>query len=76
MFVFFGALAEDVSNDTHDAQLVAAVASQIPETQIPPCPMNAAKVFLRFCHGKSGRPYKWMLNGEVKRLGDKIADRQ
>jgi hypothetical protein len=60
-FVFFGALAEDLRNDTADAQLIAQMATAIPEDRIPYCPANAAKVFLAFCGGRTRRPFKWML---------------
>ena len=61
-FVFFGALAEDLRSDTTHAQLIAQMASQIPEEKIPHCPANAAKVFLAYCSGQTERPFKWMLS--------------
>jgi hypothetical protein len=59
--VFFGALAEDLANDTTNAQLIARIASEIPDNKIPRCPVNAAKVFLAYCSGRTDRPFKWML---------------
>jgi hypothetical protein len=60
-FVFLGALAEDLRSDTAHAQLIAQMASDIPEEKIPHCPANAAKVFLAYCSGRTERPFKWML---------------
>jgi len=60
-FVFFGALAEDLRNDTTHAQLIAQLACEIPEEKIPHCPANAAKVFLAYCSGRTDKPFKWML---------------
>lgn len=60
-FVFCGALAQDMTNETSDAQLIAQIAAAIPEEQIPACPVNAAKVFLAYCNGVSRRPHNWML---------------
>ena len=60
-FVFFGALAEDLRSDTTHAQLIAQLALEVPEEHIPDCPLNAAKVFLAYCGGHTGRPFKWML---------------
>jgi hypothetical protein len=64
-FVFFGALAEDLSSDTTHAQLIAQMATEIPEESIPHCPANAAKVFLAYCSGRTGRPFKWMFSRET-----------
>jgi hypothetical protein len=63
-FVFFGALAEDLRSDTTQAQLIAQMATEIPEESIPHCPANAAKVFLAYCRGQTGRPFKWMLSSD------------
>jgi len=60
-FVFCGALAEDMRSDTADAQLIAQMAVAIPESNIPHCPANAAKVFLAYCSGRTARPFKWMV---------------
>ena len=60
-FVFFGALAEDLRSETNRAQLIAQIATAIPDDQIPDSPANAAKVFLAFCAGQTERPFKWML---------------
>jgi hypothetical protein len=60
-FVFFGALAEDLRSDTANAQLIARLATDIPDDKIPHCPANAAKVFLAYCGGRTERPFKWML---------------
>ena len=62
-FVFFGALAADLQNDTTDAQLIAHMAVGIPERDIPTCPANAAKVFLAYCSGRTRRPFRWMFGG-------------
>jgi hypothetical protein len=58
--VFFGALSEDLKNDTTQAQLIAQLATEIPEHRIPHCPANAAKVFLAYCTGRTERPFNWM----------------
>ena len=58
--VYLGALAEDLKNDTTQAQLIAQLASEIPEKRIPHCPANAAKVFLAYCSGRRERPFNWM----------------
>ena len=60
-FVFFGALANDLRNETTDAQLIAQLASEIPDEKIPLCPGNAAKVFLAYCSGRTREPFKWMV---------------
>jgi hypothetical protein len=60
-FVFWGALAEDLRNDTTNAQLIAQMALEIPEASIPECPANAAKVFLAYCSGRTERPFRWMI---------------
>lgn len=60
-FVFCGALWEDLRSETSRAQLIAQMATAIPEKQIPESPSNAAKVFLAFCAGQTDRPFKWML---------------
>ena len=59
--VFTGALAEDLRSDTANAQLIAQMASAIPEENIPQCPLNAAKVFLAYCSGRTERPFRWIL---------------
>ena len=61
--VFTGALAEDLRSDTANAQLIAQMASAIPEENIPQCPVNAAKVFLAYCSGRTERPFRWMVGG-------------
>jgi hypothetical protein len=61
-FVFCGALAEDIQNDTNNAQLIAQMAVIIDETKIPESPANAAKVFLAYCNGRIDRPFKWMFS--------------
>ena len=54
-FVFFDALAEDLRSDTAHAQVIAQMASEIPEEKIPHCPANAARVFLAYsADGRSG----------------------
>ncbi len=58
--VFYSALALDMNNETAHAQLIAQIASAIPEDKIPHCPANAAKVFVAYCTGVSRRPYAWM----------------
>jgi hypothetical protein len=62
MFVFLGAIARDLSHGTHDSQLIALKADQIPEPKIPLNPLNAAKVYLAFVDGRA-LPHKWMLAG-------------
>ena len=47
--------------DTTNAQLIAQMAVEIPEGNIPQCPANAAKVFLAYCSGRTERPFRWML---------------
>ncbi len=59
--VYFGALAEDLREGPTNAQLIARMASAIPERSIPECPVNAAKVFLAYCSGRTARPFRWML---------------
>ncbi len=59
-FVFCGALAQDMTNETSDAQMIAQIAAAIPEEQIPECAQNAAKIFLAYCNGISRRPHNWM----------------
>ncbi len=63
-FVFFGALAGDLRAEANRAQLIAQMATAIPEERIPDSPANAAKVFLAFCAGQTERPFKWMLPPE------------
>ena len=60
-FVFCGALAQDLTNDTTNAQLIAQMAAGVEERRIPNCPANAAKVFLAYCNGVSRRPHNWMI---------------
>lgn len=59
-FIFLGAIARDIAQGTHDCQLVAFKADQIPERSIPLNPWNAAKVFLAYVDGRTGA-HKWML---------------
>jgi hypothetical protein len=58
-FVFLAAIARDLAQGTHDSQMIAWQADQIPERNIPLHPLNAAKVFLAYADGRT-RPYKWM----------------
>jgi len=60
-FVWVGALARDFNQKSNDTSLIIHIASQIPEEQIPDNVLNAAKVFLAFCHGVCKRPHHWML---------------
>ena len=60
-FVLVGAIARDIGAETQDSQLIMHIASQIPEEAIPTNIMNAAKVFLAFCHDAGKRPHRWML---------------
>ncbi len=60
-FVWVGALAQDFNGKSNDTPLIMHIASQIPEEQIPDNAMNAATVFLAFCHGLCKRPHHWML---------------
>lgn len=60
-FVFAGALAQDLANDTTDAQSIARIAADIPPEKIPCCPRNAAAVFLNYMRDPRARPFKWML---------------
>lgn len=60
-FVSLGALAEDLRCDTANAQLIAQMATAIPEHKIPHCPANAAKAFLAYCSGRTDRPFRWMI---------------
>jgi hypothetical protein len=59
-YVFFGAMARDMENDTNEAQKIVAVASRLAEQKIPPQPRNAAKVFLHFIDGHPRSEYRWM----------------
>jgi hypothetical protein len=68
MFVFFGALNDDLKNDTHEAQLIAYLASQIPDNVIPFCPQNAAKTFLHHCRNGMLRPHRWMKEREPENI--------
>jgi hypothetical protein len=58
-FVFLGAIARDLSRGTRDSQLIALQADQIPETDIPLNPWNAAKVFLAYVDGRTAA-HRWM----------------
>ena len=58
--VFFAALAEDLRLKTANAQQIARIAVEIPEDEIPPCPINAAKVFLAYLLGQTPDPFEWM----------------
>ena len=60
-FILVGAIARDMSAESNDSQLIMHIASQIPEDAIPANIMNAAKVFLAFCHDARKRPHRWML---------------
>jgi len=60
MFVYLGALSQDLRDDTMNAQQIARLASNVPEENIPNCPMNAAKVFVAHCSGLTTRPFRWM----------------
>jgi len=60
-FVLVGALAQDVSTESHDCALIMHIATQIPEERIPDNVINAAKVFLAFCNGVCKQPHNWML---------------
>lgn len=60
MYVSVGALAEDTAKQTSNAQELLRLAISIPEESIPGCAMNAAKVFLAYCNGRTNRPHKWM----------------
>ena len=60
-FVFLGAIARDVSQQTRDSQLIAMRADRIPERQIPLNPWNAAKVFLAYADHRTA-PHRWMLS--------------
>jgi hypothetical protein len=66
VYVFMGALAEDLRSDSTNAQLVARLAMDIPESNLPDCPANAAKVFLAYCAGRTDRPYGWMRPATAK----------
>jgi hypothetical protein len=61
MFVYLGAIASDISQNTTDCHRIALQASLVPERRIPPNPMNAAKVFLAYFRGYAVQPQKWML---------------
>ncbi len=65
-FILVGAIARDINSETSDHQLVLHIASQIPEDAIPDNIMNAAKVFLAFCHDSNKRPHRWMLRKTLK----------
>ncbi|HZM03395.1 MAG TPA: hypothetical protein VFC44_10240 [Candidatus Saccharimonadales bacterium] len=60
-FVLAGAVAQEAGEKTSDTELIMEIAGQIPEERIPANIMNAARVFLAFCHGESKRPHRWML---------------
>lgn len=64
LFVYLGAIARDISNNTHHSQRIAIEAERIPERKIPLNPKNAAKVFLAYYDGVSDRPFKWMCSKE------------
>jgi hypothetical protein len=66
VFVFTGALAEDLRSDSTNAQLVARLATEIPEAHLPECPANAAKAFLAYCSGRTDRPFRWMIPRDPK----------
>jgi hypothetical protein len=68
-FVLVGAVARDMNAETNDYQLIMHIASQIPEDAIPANIMNAAKVFLAFCHDARKRPHRWMLKKRMKDEG-------
>lgn len=59
-FVFLAAIARDLTQGTHDSQMIAWQADQIPEQGIPINPLNAAKVFLAYADGRT-TAHKWMM---------------
>jgi hypothetical protein len=61
VYVFTGAVANDLLEDSTNAQLVARLAMDIPEQNLPDCPANAAKAFLAYCSGRTDRPFRWMI---------------
>lgn len=58
--VFSGSLSSEPDPDLGQVQLIVKLAIQIPEENIPDCPVNAAKVFLAYCLGRTARPFRWM----------------
>ncbi|MDX1951491.1 MAG: hypothetical protein SFY81_04865 [Verrucomicrobiota bacterium] len=60
MYVYFGAMAKDIENDTADTPMILNFANRITEEKIPPQEGNAAKVFLSFVGGKNSSEFKWM----------------
>ena len=59
LFVYLGALAADVANDSGESQAIVHLASRIPSAKIPLNPFNAAQVYLSYCAGRS-RIHNWM----------------
>lgn len=70
VFVCLGAVQRDLAEGTANAQLVAKVATEIPEDKIPPNIPNAAKGFLNYCFGAPTTPLKWMLVGAQEAMRD------
>ena len=68
LFVYLGAIARDISNNTSESLRIAVEAERIPERQIPMNPQNAAKVFLAYYEGVSDRPFRWMCSRGEGRL--------
>jgi hypothetical protein len=66
MFVYLGAIARDLSNNTTESQVITNYAYRIPEERIPLNPANAAKVFLAYWSGTCKQPHRWMCDIEPK----------
>ena len=59
MFVYLGALAQDLSRNVAESEMVAGYAARIPEGRIPPNVVNAAKVYLAVLDAQA-KPHRWM----------------
>jgi len=62
LFIYLGAIAGDVAQQTADAPMIAHCANRIEDDAIPENPVNAAKVYLSYVNGRS-TAFKWMRNG-------------
>lgn len=61
LFVYLGAIADDLTHNSTACAQIATRAQRVPEANIPPNAINAAKVFVAYFRDPSQHHFKWML---------------